>query len=181
MAAIIVPNTTEANVEDLEPPTKDDGNPYRYEMLFNASVDRAYADTTDELLACLIPQYLTMTEGERMAARLSHAVRTQVSLQADINWEHANLTGCSPEEVAVLAGDRTTPPEIRAWSSAVPLVLVDVFYQPTGALPRPFSTVADVANPPNIFWLTPADGYDYISSLSTLGFIEVHLHSDFLE
>lgn len=180
MSAVVVSNTTEEDDVPVDVPVKDDGSPYRFEMLFNGLVDRAYADTAEDLLACMIPRYTTMNPGERLAARLQHATRTQVTVQADINWNHRNLVGCTPEEQVVLSSSRATPPEVREWSSEVPIVLIDVYYQPIGTLPHPISAVADVKDPPNIFWLRVEDEYEYLVSLGTVGFIDLHAHSDFV-
>lgn len=177
MTAMIVPNT----FEDLAPvpaPTHEDGDPFRFEMLFNGFADRAYADRAEDLLDCLIPRYLTMTPAERLAARLAHAVRVQTTVQADINYEHDNLVGCTPEEIAVLTATRSVPPSILMWSCPVPLVLVDVFYQPTGDLPTIVSGLADVTNPPNVYWLRPSDEDDYLASLAYVGFVGLHAHAD---
>lgn len=179
MSAIVVSNTTEDDDAPADVPVKADGTPFRFEMLFNGLVDRAYADDVQDLLGCMIPRYQTMTEGERLAARLQHATRTQVTVQADINWTHRNLVDCTPEEQVILSSSRATPPEIREWSCEVPIVLVDVFYEPVGRLPQPTSTFADVKNPPNIFWLRVEDEHDYLMSLGNVGFVEVNLHSDF--
>lgn len=179
MSAIVVSNTTEQQETTPDVPVKPDGTPYRFEMLFNGLVDRAYADDAEDLLGCMIPRYESMTVGERTAARLSHAVRTQTTVQADINWHYDNLAGCTPEEKTVLMSSRSTPPEISEWSSTVPIVLVDVFYRPIGALPNPVSTIADVNDPPNIFWLRVEDEYDYLVSLASIGFVELHVHNDF--
>lgn len=179
MNAVIVSNTTETDEIPLEVPVKADGTPFRFEMLFNGLVDRAYADDVADLIGCMIPRYQTMSDGERLAARLHHATRTQTTVQADINWTHRNLTGCTPEEQVILSASRATPPEIREWSSTVPIVLIDVYYEPIGRLPCPTSTLADVTSPPNIFWLRVEDEYDYLMSLGSIGFIEVNMHHDF--
>jgi hypothetical protein len=177
VTAMIVSNT----FEDLAPvpaPTREDGTPFRYEMLFNGFADRAYADHAEDLLTCLIPRYTTMTPAERLAARLAHAVRVQTTVQADINYEHNNLVGCTPEEIAVLTNSRSVPPNVGTWSCAVPLVLVDVFYQPAGDLPSIVSGIADVTNPPNVYWLRPGDEDTYIESLAYVGFVALHAHAD---
>ena len=178
MTATIVSNT----YEDLAPvpaPLREDGTPFRFEMLFNGFADRAYADHAEDLLNCLIPRYTTMTPAERLAARLGHAVRVQTTVQADINYEHDNLVGCTPEEIAVLTGTRSVPPNVGTWSCAVPLVLVDVFYQPMGDLPTIVSGIADVSNPPNVYWLRVQNEADYIDSLAYVGFIALHEHAYF--
>lgn len=177
MTATIVSNT----FEDLAPvpaPLHEDGTPFLYEMLFNAYADRAYADNPEDLLDCLIPRYATMTASERLAARLSHAVRVQTTVQADINYEHDNLTGCTPEEIEVLTCTRSVPPNVGTWSCEVPLVLVDVFYQPAGDLTPIVSGIADVTNPPNVYWLRPSDEDDYLASLAYVGFVGLHAHAD---
>lgn len=179
MVAIQVPNTTEEEDGPAVPPVHEDGTPYRYEMLFNGMVDRAYADTATELLACIIPRYGSMTEGERLAARLSHATRSQTTVQADINWQHNNLVGCTtPEEEVILTSSRANPPEITTWSCIVPIILVDVYYEPLGSLPQPVSSFADVKNPPNIFWLRVQDETEYLLSLCVIGLVEVNQHAD---
>ena len=178
MTATIVSNT----YEDLAPvpaPMREDGTPFRYEMLFNGFADRAYSDDAVDLLNCMISRYTSMTEAERLAARLAHAVRVQTTVQADINYEHDNLTGCTPEEVAVLTSTRSVPPSVGMWSCKVPLVLVDVFYQPSGDLPAIVSGIADVTNPPNVYWLRVADEDDYLASLAYVGFITLHSHADY--
>lgn len=179
MAAIVVPNTLD-DIEPVPAPTREDGSPYMYEMLFNGFVDRAYADTAEDLLACLIPRYLTMTPAERFAALLGHAVRVQTTVQADINYEHNNLIDCTPAEIAVLSSSRATPPQILTWSCPVPIVLVDVFYKPLGDLPRATSAAADVIDPPNILWLRVEDQGEYLNSLATVGFIQLNMHNDYV-
>lgn len=179
MAAIVVSNTTEADQTVIDVPVKADGSPYRFEMLFNGMVDRAYADTADDLLECMIPQYTRMPAAERLAARLQHATRTQVTVQADINWSHNNLMDCTPEEQIILSASRATPPDMREWSSPVPIVLVDVFYAPIGQIPQPISTISDVNDPPNILWLRVEDEYEYLISLGRCGFIALNSHHDF--
>lgn len=165
--------------DSLVVPHREDGSPYRFEMLFNGMVDRAYADTAAALLDCLIPRYVHMSEGERLAARLQHAVRTQVTVQADINWHHRNLVDCTPDEQAVLTASRATPPLVAEWASQVPLVLVDAFYSPIGALPQPTSALADVTDPPNLFWLRVEDEHDYLVSLARVGLIVLNEHRDY--
>lgn len=180
MTAIVVGNTTADNEDVIDVPVKDDGSPFRFEMLFNGLTDRAYSDSAADLLECMIPQYTRMNPAERLAARLQHATRSQVTAQADINWQHNNLVDCTPEEQVILSSSRATPPDITEWSSPVPIVLVDVFYEPIGRLPRPYSTLADVANPPNILWLRVEDEYDYLLSLHRVGLITVNQHADWM-
>lgn len=177
--AVVLPNVTESIATPFEVPLKDDKSPYRFEMLFNGYVDRAYADTAGELLGFLIRNYARMTDTEKRSARLHHAVRMQTKRQADLNYSHDNLRGCTPEEQVVLSSSRATPPDIREWSCEVPIILVDVFYEPVGKLPRPISTFADVENPPNILWVRPEDEYEYLISLANIGAIDLNEHVQF--
>lgn len=180
MAAIVVKNTIEADDTTPTVPMKPDGSPFRFEMLYNGLAERAYSDSASDLLDCLIRGYATLAPTERLAARLSHAVRSQTTVQADINWNHENLVDCTPEEQVVLGASRATPPDVSEWSSEVPLVLVDMFYEPLGELPQPVSTIADVENPPNVWWLRVEDEYAYLLSLHQIGLLVLNQHADFM-
>lgn len=174
----VVMNNTPAELEaPQDVPLRPDGTLYRFEMLFNGFTQRAYADTAEELLAFLIRGYDRMRESERLAARLHYAARSQVTVQAEIN-AFSDLSAVTPEEYVVLNASRATPPEVGEWGAEVPLVLVDVYYRPLGDLPRPVSLIADVAEPPNIFWITPTDPYDFLVSLNRIGLISLNEHID---
>jgi hypothetical protein len=175
--SVVMPNTSVEDAALLEVPLREDGSPFRFEMLLNGFTERAYADTADELLGYLIRGYERMRPQERLAARLHYAVRAQVSLQAQINDSY-DMSAVAAEDYVVLQGHRNTPPEVGEWASDVPLILVDVYYQPLGDLPRPTSAIADVAEPPNIFWLCPNDTYDFLVSLHRVGAIVLNEHID---
>lgn len=170
--SVVLPNSI-ADAEAPDVPMRPDGTPYRFEMLFNGFAERAYADTAEELLAFLIRGYDRMPKGQRLAARLHFAARSQVTVQSYINAD-SDLSGVSPEEWVILNSTRATPPEVGEWAAEVPLVLIDVFYQPLGNLPRPTSAIADVEEPPNIFWLAPTDEYEFLISLHRVGVIALH-------
>lgn len=179
MTAVVIANTAQADTIEVPVPAKSTGEPYIYEMLFNGYADRAYADTPAELLGCLINGYEAMNDTERLTARLRHATRTQATAQADFNWHHNNLVGEPDEVISILTSSRSTPPAITEWSSEVPIVIVDVFYEPFGALPQPTSTISDVKNPPNIVWLRVHDETEYLTSLARADHIALHQHADF--
>lgn len=175
---VIVANPSEAATAPPRVPSRPDQQPYRYEMLCNSGTSRVYADTADELLAALIRGYDRMGDAQRLAARLAYAARVQATAQADINYAH-DLDTCSPEEQVILFGTRAIPPEVATWSCPIPLILIDVYYEPDGTLPRP-SGQNDVANPVNIIWLSPYDPTEFVYSLTELGVITVAEHSDYI-
>ena len=121
----------------VEAPRRPDGGLYRFEMIYDGLRYRAYADTASELCRLLIPGYSELEDDtERAEARIRFAVGTQVQLQAAIVAE-VGLEACSPAERQTLLGARHAPPSWRGGRRTWPLVLVDVFYQPRGELPRP--------------------------------------------
>jgi hypothetical protein len=170
-----VSNWSGAAPEGVRIPVRSDHRPYRFEMMFNGFTERAYADTPDELLGFLISGYARLDERQRHAARIKFAVRAQVITQAEINTGY-DLGTLPPGEQAVLTGHRNTPPEVEEWAAEVPLVLVDVYYQPLGSLPRP---VTEVAAPDNLLWISPADPYDLLVSLHRAGFLILNEHRDY--
>lgn len=174
---VLVPNVASAT-ELLPPvPMHDDNTPYRFEMICNGFTDRVYGDTADELLSFLVRGYSRMSDAERLSARLHLAARVQTSVQADINYSH-DLDQCSPEEQVILFGTRAVPPDVATWTCPVPLVLIDVFYEPDGTLPRPMGEL-DVAEPSNVLWLSPYDSYEFVVSLAEIGFIDLREHADY--
>lgn len=173
--AIVIPNTTTADGDVPAIPLRPEGTPYRFEMGFDAFRSRAYADDTSDLLGCLIPGYAELNDDQRLHARLDHAVRTQVTFQAVINHAHSS-TAATPEEWAVLEATRAVPPAITEWGCEIPLVVVDLFYEPFTETPAPVSTIADVDEPPNLYWLKPSDEVAYLVSLAAAGFISLNEH-----
>jgi len=173
MTATLLPNAY-GDAAAPDAPLRPDNSPFRFEMLFDGLGRRAYADTADDLLAALIRDYDRMNVSQRLAARLHLAARTQVTVQADINSTF-DLSLVTPEEAVILQGHRNTAPDVTEWTCPVPLVLIDLYYAPLGALPRPIGS-RDVAEPDNIIWLTPADPYALLTSLHRAGLIVLNEH-----
>lgn len=149
------------------PPTKPGGQPYAYEMIYAGGARRAYADTAVELVDALIPGYAEQTNPREQAqARIRLALDTQVRLQAELATS-AQLQDCSEDERAVILGSRDVPPSPSNWTAPVPLVLVTVFYRPTGRLARP-----DGPEDRQI-WLDPADEWQLLLSLHNAGVIQL--------
>ena len=154
----------------VEAPRRPDGGLYRFEMIYDGLKYRAYADTATELCGLLIPGYAELEhDTEQAAARIQFAVGMQVQLQAAIATE-ADLEACSPAERELLLGPRHVPPAVASWEADVPLVLVDVFYEPVGELPRPAGRPRG-GGEPNLIWLRPSDEVELLSSLHRAGLV----------
>jgi hypothetical protein len=162
--AVRIPNTSAA--EDAPyPPRRPDGHPFTFELIYADGRWRAYAETTSELLAFLIPGY-DQLEGpaERLQARIRYAVDVQVALQARLA-AHGDLRGCAPDQQALLLGSRDQPPVIERWSAPVPLLLITSFYQPAGPHVRPVEDGGEV------WWLDPDDEWSLLESLAAAGWV----------
>lgn len=100
-------------------------------------------------------------------------VRVQVQLQAALVTE-ADLSRCRPDEQALLLGSRHVPPVLEVWEADVPLVLVDTYYEPLGALPRPRGRPRGGGpEDSNVIWLRPADEAELLASLADAGVVVV--------
>ncbi|MFE1852203.1 hypothetical protein [Streptomyces sp. NPDC059489] len=142
-------------------------------MIHDGGNWRTFADHPAELLAALVPGYPGPDDPVAAArARIQHAVRTQVVVQAAFNVD-AGEDGCTPEQLDVLGGDRTRQPEVAEWSAPVPLVLIDCFYAPITGIPVP-----DPVPPAEIRWLRTRTEWGYLRSLVQLGVIVLAERSD---
>lgn len=149
-------------------PLRADGTPYRFEMIHASRTRRSYADEPAELVTALIPGYPGEHDPVAAAvARIRHAVHIQIVAQAAINVE-LGFEGCTPEQRALLCGDRTVAPTPTRWAAPVPLVLVDCFYAPVSELPRPIAEA-----PGELRWLRPSTDWDYLRSLADLGVVDL--------
>jgi hypothetical protein len=109
----------------------------------------------------------------RYKARIINAITQQVHLQAELNAQ-GDLEACTEAEREVLLGPRHIQPRVTSWNYEIPLVLVDVYYQPIGELPQPAAKPA--ARPdehPDLIWLSPATEETYLRSLAEAGVIDL--------
>ena len=158
----------------VEVPLHTDGTGYRYEMIYDGSASRVYADTLPELISALIPDYDAITTGEKAdLARVLFAVRTQVELQAYL-VANAQVELVDDDRTQLLA-TRDTPPAVTNWTHEIPLVLVTSYYKPVGTLPRPVGTRDPETGQPdaNLVWLDPMDELAFIESLAAAGVVIV--------
>lgn len=166
--AVIIRNPSAAQPPPVAP-VKDDGRPYRYEMVHADGALRGYADDFAELVGMLVPGYGGPAgDDERAAARVRLALDMQVRIQARL-VAAGRLDACEAPERAVLLGGRHEPPAPARWEAPIPLVLVSAFYEPAGALPRP-SGPADLQ-----VWIDPADDRTLLTSLHAAGAITVRV------
>ena len=170
--AVLTRNPREGVAPDV--PHRPDGGLYRFEMIFDGGRYRAYADSVTELCEQLIPGYAELEDDvSQAAARIQHAVRAQVLLQAAIVVD-ADLAGCSGEEQEVLLGPRHVPPTLEVWEADVPLVLVDTYYEPVGRLPQPEGRPRGGGpEGSNLIWLRPGDEAELLASLADAGVVVV--------
>lgn len=179
MAAVITRNPlAEETPALIEPPHKDDGSGYRFEMIYEGGVSRAYADTAVDLLDCLIPGYASMSSEERLTARVGYATALLAPAQAAV-LSQVDQTALSEAERAVLLAPRYEPIAIEEWDSETPLVLLDVHYAPHSDLLAPRSTLEDVADPRNIVWIRVVDEFDLLVSLTRIGYIDLAENNEF--
>ena len=149
--AILVRNISES--EDLgsfQVPTRTDGKRYLFEMICDNGWSRVYDDSTSGLLEHLIAGYEAMSNEDKLAARIKHACDMQVITQARLLTFYAE-DNATQKEKEILFGTRHIQPVIEGWRCTIPLILVDSFYFPYSRNPRPYSEIADVAMPSNIW------------------------------
>lgn len=162
-----IQNTREAAAPPA-PPTRPDGQPYQFEMIYAGGVWRGYADTEDELAALLITGYDQLAgETERLRARIGYAADVHVPIQASVAAD-GDLAACTDGQRAVLLGARDTPPAVTEWAARVPLVLVTSFYAPDGLLPRPAPAAGA-----EIIWIDPRTSAALLTSLHAAGWISL--------
>ena len=178
MAAVITRNPLVEDPTPIEPPHKDDGSGYRFEMIYEGRRSRAYADTAADLLDCLIPGYADMSGEERLTARVAHGTGLLAPVQAEV-LQSVDQTALSAEEKAVLLAPRYEPITVAEWGSEAPLVLLDAHYAPYSDIAAPHSTLEDVANPRNIVWIRVVDEYDMLLSLAAIGFITLGENNEY--
>lgn len=175
MSAVLTRPAPEGDIID---PVKEDGSRYRYEMLFEQGRTRAYADSAADLLGVFVDGYADLAVEERVRARIEYAASLLAPMQATI-LHGSDQTDLSDEDRAVILQPRHEPVVVEEWSSAVPLVLLDVHYIPFSEVPAPVSTLEDVANPANLVWLRPSDEYEFLMSLHRVGTISLGENPDF--
>lgn len=171
-------------------PVHEDGTRYPYAMHFDGGKYIGYADSPAELLGLLINGYADLDPQGQQEARIRLAIGVQTVVQAAINAEAMSSDAweeLSDEERAILNGPRYEQP--HGWgdpegmgdvweSEDVPLVLVETGYAPYSDIDKPISGIADVLNPPNIYWLRPVDEFEFLTSIANTGHIDLYEATD---
>jgi hypothetical protein len=173
------------------PAVHEDGSSYPWRMFFQNNQRIVDADTTEEILDYLIPNYTLMTVEEKRKSRVGLAEAVQVFARATI------LSEISPDEAEAMAdweweilnyendensdpygwGDGSKPigtengDEPDQWNSERQLVLLDVHYVPYTEVIPPLSSEGDYKEVKNIVWLRPSGEENLLTSLSRIGYI----------
>lgn len=188
MSSVVIRNSREGEPAPVSP-VHSDGTRYPYAMHFDGRKYIGYADTPADLLGLLIEGYKDLDSQAAQVARIRLAITAQVAVQAQINAE-AMSTGSwerlSDTEQSILNGPRFEQPHGwgdpedmgDVWDADVPLVLVETGYAPYGEADKPISGIADVLDPPNIYWLRPVYEWEFLESLVRTGFIALAEASD---
>ena len=171
----IVKNVT-VMYQPPEPPRKEDGSQFEFEMLADGGNNRVYADTPEELLGYLIPGYEALDGVEQLTSRLLYASTAAVAVQAyTVSGVAVELT---EEERRILEAPRDVPPQVTLWESEVPLVLVTTYYHPQGDLPRPTGRALGIGEEGgNLIWLDPVGETELILSLAQAGWINLNVRN----
>ncbi len=154
---------------DLYPiPTKPNYTYYKYELIDYIADTRVYSDDINE-----ISEYLVPGGKDDYKALLSHAVDTQVALQAQLANFYIDAL-VDAKEFEILMGPRHEQPNLNVWNCQVPLVLIDSFYAPYTEVKAPIGRYLE--NDDNLIWLTPGKGVEeYLKSLDAAGVIQFNI------
>jgi hypothetical protein len=188
VTSVVIRNSREGEEAPVSP-VHDDGSRYPYAMHFDGRKFIGFADSPTDLLALLINGYEDLDEQGKQVARIVLAVNAQVAVQAQINAEAMSAgswDALSQVEKDILNGPRFEQPhgwgDVEdmgdVWESDVPLVLVETGYAPYVEVDKPISGIADVLDPPNIYWLRPVYEWEFLESLARTGFIALSEASD---
>lgn len=173
------------------PALRADGTAFDWRMFFDNNQRIVDADTTEELLGFLIPNYSAMTKEEKQDSRVELARGVQQLARATIlselsddkveslqdweinvlsygNDEHSDPFGWGDGSGQFGVLNDEVPDE---WNSDVPLVLLDINYAPYTEVPTPLSGFGDFIEVPNLIWLRPTGELEFLRSLSRIGFI----------
>jgi hypothetical protein len=137
---------------------------------------RGYADDVGDLLEAVCGSaYADGDDQERAVLRAVLSMELAAQLQVSIVAGDPDLyNALSDDEQAAVDHPRTEACPLTEWTSELPLVLSDIHYSPHTALAPVRSGLADVADPPNILWLRPAEEWGFLTSLQRAAIIAVH-------
>jgi len=160
------------NGADYKVPVKDSGELYMYELVTFGASERFYADSADEILEYLIPEYDAKgSPAENIRALLTHAFMVQTHLQSHINAAMLQeFNSLNPNEQHFLLNPNNPLSAPAHWKHSIPVVLVDASFQPYTEVHQPAEDLE--SDRASILWLKPAQGaYNYLLSLDEAGYI----------
>ncbi|WP_114906718.1 hypothetical protein [Ornithinimicrobium murale] len=155
-------------------PTKPDGASWNHAMVFSqdGQMQMAVADTAGELLALVIDDYPTRDASvedlvELDAARIDYGIRLAQGIQE--SWLASAVTEgalelgqADPRDVDAWFRAKDSGVDVGQWSRDVPLVCLDMAYEPFTDTPAPTGNVA---------WVEVRDELSLLNSMSQLGLI----------
>lgn len=182
MTATIIANNRATRDAYVPAPTlHEDGTPVKWRMFYEGGRYIADSDSLADLIEVLIPGYTEKEDVlDSMGERFIYARNIQSALRAEVlagvtadKWE-----GLTSDQQQTLSFDseveinfETEDGGVVLWDTDVPLVLIDVMYQPYGSLVAPLSSEGDYKDVSNILWLRVATEREFLESLTRAGII----------
>lgn len=162
---------TSAAQEPAEVPTREDGSKYPLLAFLDGGWLGVAADTQEEILAEIIPEYDEIVADEtgetdpHYEARLDYMLSVQSRLQGSVLAEFWSVK-LTPQESELLTNGGDALKNVESWTSAVPIVLVADYYTPHTDVPQPFSGNDE---PAKILWLNATTVETFLRSLAEAG------------
>ena len=179
MATVLLRNNSEGDGTVTPPLHEDDDSGFQYCMYLPGNFDVAFADSYEDLLSILIPDYSNMKEEEQVYQRIMLAQNAATRVQAEVLMEHDSSEVTKEEWEALNSPRSVVQPRADWWSCPIPLVVVETGYEPFTDIPRPASALSDGnAVSPNLWWIRPIEEEDFLISLHEVGYIAVMTNTD---
>jgi hypothetical protein len=141
----------------------------RFQMALNGGDH--FADTLTELVAIVVPGYLTGDIERSTVERYLFGRSVAAAMQAGFNVqaaEHGMLGELTQRQLDLVFADKAIPvvsDGVTPVDCPVPLVVLDVDYAPYGSMPKP---VGDC-----IVWAEVADEAGFVETLAKFGIIRI--------
>lgn len=181
MGISIVPNNKRGRDNTPPPSTlNENGEPYRWRMFFDNNSQVADADTRADLINVFIPGYVNATSfKEQFEMLIDYATSLELQFRVNVlsqatkaeledleDWEREYLYSPYIETLTWEDPEAEVP---QVWKSALPVFLVNTFYEPYTDIPRPLSKDGDYDETSNVFWFNANGEEDFLDSLERTG------------